>query len=1151
MLKRTLSILLVLVLVLGMAPQYAAAAAGEEGSLDNFSSDLVYTGFADVKESDWYYASIKQAYELGLMNGSGDGFDPKGSITLAQTIVLAARVHSIYHTGKADFKNSNPWYQVYVDYCLENGVLEAPCANYNAKASRAEFALILAHALPEEELDVLNEVADGGIPDVTMTRYGAEEIYTLYRAGIIGGSDGLFLPDNSITRAEASTIIARMAKPEQRLGYIAGEKPDEEDEPSLPAAPGLANFKKLYSYTGFSDVKSSAWYFDSVKNAFEYGLVNGSGGLFKPSDNIKLSETLTIACRLHEIYNGGDGVIEGSSSPWYQTYVDYAVKNGIIEDGKYKNYNAYATRAQFATILAACFPEAALPIINNVSAESIPDVKGSESYGKAVYMLYRAGILTGSDEAKFYPRNNILRSEVAAIVTRMADTSLRKLFTLGDGSGPAPANKMDEFYAKTIHDFPAELVLNFDEDESNNFGVLNESVLRLEDVTAEKNGDGSYTFSDAEAVEDLLPGTAVLVKSAEGEIYLFTVGAIEDDVVTPAEGDYLKDYYQYLKVDFDTWLDASSLSKTEPGTAGSGSDNSFEIGEIEDKGFYFKGTLESDNLDLELTGAAIVTGSAEVYYDVELFGEDYIYFDLNTIPSFTATATVTAKVETDLLSLNKDIELGEFPLYCIVPGLNLTAELNLPVSISAETELTGTLTIIQSHNIHYENGYDEPVHTITPGKSEADVECEGEISLSVGIGIELGADFMDDLLELVLDMSLSGGMRGSPEKPDKSTKKKPDSIHMCDLCIDGEIYGELKGELKFTVNVSENTQLDLITLPIAEYEFEIDAFYVSLKNPADSPLEGKLKCGMGACINNAWRVDWELEDKDGKPVSTEYDVYCVCTDSEKQISSKSSELVYLYDGFYKANVISDDENFEPEIETFSIDGEPQSVTLLAPSDDLRDVYTKYLLDTGYKSMFKNGKPKYADIQTNYGDFDGNGIEDLLIYYANTQYSGPRGYETYTVLYTIDEKSGEVVEVCRYYYGGGTMGGDYLTLRYCTVTDSFKLVIDSTMRDGIYKATVADIVLNYAGTLTQEGDRFAVDSIYLGDPNGWYADQIADAKRGPYEIDGDYIRVYSLNDKAISKSAYEMAYYLEKLPEDSEFATYKGTYYEPIRPAEEN
>ena len=82
-----------------------------------------------------------------------------------------------------------------------------------------------------------------------------------------------------------------------------------------------------------------------------------------------------------------------------------------------------------AAILAAALPDEALPAINSVT--SLPDLDANATYAAAVLKLYNAGILTGSDAAgSFKPTSTIQRSEVATIVTRMADKSLRKTFTL-------------------------------------------------------------------------------------------------------------------------------------------------------------------------------------------------------------------------------------------------------------------------------------------------------------------------------------------------------------------------------------------------------------------------------------------------------------------------------------------------------------------------------------------------------------------------------------------------------------------------------------------------------------------------------------------------------------------------------------------------
>lgn len=194
---------------------------------------------------------------------------------------------------------------------------------------------------------------------------------------------------------------------------------------------GLSNFVKQNTYVDgqFTDVPSFEWYAESVRNAYELDLVKGvSDTIFRPDGNLTIAEALALACRLHSIYYTGSGEFQ-QGSPWYQVYVDYAINSGIITEGTYSNYNVVATRAQFASIFAKALPNDALKAINTVSA--IPDVPTSASYANAVYLLYNAGILTGNDEyGTFNPERTIKRSEVSAIVSRMAVQTQRKSFSL-------------------------------------------------------------------------------------------------------------------------------------------------------------------------------------------------------------------------------------------------------------------------------------------------------------------------------------------------------------------------------------------------------------------------------------------------------------------------------------------------------------------------------------------------------------------------------------------------------------------------------------------------------------------------------------------------------------------------------------------------
>lgn len=189
----------------------AAAAAGFERT-QTWSDDL----FTDVETEKWFYETVKTAYELDLMSGTGDGkFNPTGEISLAETIAIAARIHAINATGQDDFVQGSPWYQVYVDYALANGILSEQLSDYTKKANRLEFAHILAKALPAQELPAINTVEDGAIPDLKQD----EDVYMLYRAGILTGTDtnGTFKADATITRSEVAAIAARMADPTLRM----------------------------------------------------------------------------------------------------------------------------------------------------------------------------------------------------------------------------------------------------------------------------------------------------------------------------------------------------------------------------------------------------------------------------------------------------------------------------------------------------------------------------------------------------------------------------------------------------------------------------------------------------------------------------------------------------------------------------------------------------------------------------------------------------------------------------------------------------------------------------------------------------------------------------------------------------------------------
>lgn len=194
-----------------------------KGDFRNFTTQNRYTSgsFGDVKSGDWFYENVKATYELGLMKGTGSGtFSPGNNVTLAEAITLAARIHSIYYTGSDSFASydGGNWYDPYVDYARENNIINT-YYNYSRPATREEFVRILAKALPEEALEnIAGRISFADSGDIT---YMAE-VRLLSGAGVINGikENGqlYFKPLNTITRAEVAAVVARMAKPSQRVG---------------------------------------------------------------------------------------------------------------------------------------------------------------------------------------------------------------------------------------------------------------------------------------------------------------------------------------------------------------------------------------------------------------------------------------------------------------------------------------------------------------------------------------------------------------------------------------------------------------------------------------------------------------------------------------------------------------------------------------------------------------------------------------------------------------------------------------------------------------------------------------------------------------------------------------------------------------------
>ena len=304
--------------------------------------------------------------------------------------------------------------------------------------------------------------------------------------------------------------------------------------PTALAASGMSNFKKTRDYPGFNDVKEDAWYAADLKEAYELGLINGDGeGKFNPDGELTLAEAITMAANVHATYWGN--TFTSGGSPWYQNAVDYAIEAGFLLDGEYSDYTAKATRADMAGLFAYTISATDLNRINRIAW--IPDVEWNNDYIDPIYRLYSAGVLTGGEDGSFRPDDTILRKEAVCILTRMANASKRKSFSLDT---PAPGTVTKASDGSFQISFPSGWTLDENADQGG-YNLLyaytggGETALQIDafslaqmDTSAEEM-DASWAEDFAEAF-GAVPGTTGRYMLREFSTYYSSYSYVREEL---------------------------------------------------------------------------------------------------------------------------------------------------------------------------------------------------------------------------------------------------------------------------------------------------------------------------------------------------------------------------------------------------------------------------------------------------------------------------------------------------------------------------------------------------------------------------------------------------------------------------------------------
>ena len=179
----------------------------------------------------------------------------------------------------------------------------------------------------------------------------------------------------------------------------------------------IAAFVTKVETSPFSDVSTSAYYYEAVKWAQEKGITGGIGnGLFGPNQPCTRAQIVTFLWRAagSPEPKAMSSFADVSTDAYYAKAVAWAVENGITTgtgDGKFSP-DATCTRAQSVTFLFR-----AIGKLVDSKAE-FSDVLTDSYYANAVAWAVENGVTNGIGDGLFGPDNSCTRAQIVTFLFR-------------------------------------------------------------------------------------------------------------------------------------------------------------------------------------------------------------------------------------------------------------------------------------------------------------------------------------------------------------------------------------------------------------------------------------------------------------------------------------------------------------------------------------------------------------------------------------------------------------------------------------------------------------------------------------------------------------------------------------------------------------
>lgn len=168
--------------------------------------------FADMT-SHWAKAYAKTLFQKGIISGFPDGsFKPENKITRAEFAKMAVSALNLRSGGADHYSDvtKDAWYYAFVAAATEANLINGDNGMFNPEneITRQDAAVIMARALALKNIS-LPENGESFTDAERIAEYANAAVAALSSLGVITGDNGEFRPVDSLTRAEASALFVR------------------------------------------------------------------------------------------------------------------------------------------------------------------------------------------------------------------------------------------------------------------------------------------------------------------------------------------------------------------------------------------------------------------------------------------------------------------------------------------------------------------------------------------------------------------------------------------------------------------------------------------------------------------------------------------------------------------------------------------------------------------------------------------------------------------------------------------------------------------------------------------------------------------------------------------------------------------------------